>query len=85
MRETVNRRTFLKHGAVLGAGITLLKSGILKAGNSPNEKLNIAAIGVGGRGADDLDEVKSENIVALCDVNEKNLAAAAKKFPQAKT
>jgi hypothetical protein len=40
MTETVNRRTFLKHGAVLGAGITILKSGILKAGNSPNEKLN---------------------------------------------
>jgi len=85
MKETVNRRTFLKHSAVLGAGITILKSGILKAGNSPNGKLNIAAIGVGGRGGDDLDEVKGENIVALCDVNEKNLAAAAKKFPQAKT
>ena len=85
MKETVNRRTFLKHSAVLGAGITILKSGILKAGNSPNGKLNIAAIGVGGRGGDDLNEVKSENIVALCDVNEKNLAAAAKKFPQAKT
>jgi predicted dehydrogenase len=85
MKERVNRRTFLRHSAVLGAGITILKSGILRAGNSPNEKLNIAAIGVGGRGADDLNEVNSENIVALCDVNEKNLAAAAKKYPQAKT
>jgi predicted dehydrogenase len=85
MREKVNRRTFLKHSAVLGAGITVLKSGILRAGNSPNEKLNIAAIGVGGRGADDLNDVSSENIVALCDVNEKNLAAAAQKYPQAKT
>ncbi len=85
MREKVNRRTFLKHSAVLGTGITILKSGILRAGNSPNAKLNIAAIGVGGRGGDDLNEVKSENIVALCDVNEKNLAAAAKKFPQART
>ncbi len=85
MKKTLNRRTFLKHSAVLGAGITILKSGILKAGNSPNEKLNIAAIGVGGRGADDINDVKSENIVALCDVNEKNLAAAARKFPQAKT
>jgi len=85
MKEKVDRRTFLKHSAVLGAGVTILKSGILRAGNSPNGKLNIAAIGVGGRGGDDLNEVKSENIVALCDVNEKNLAAAAKKFPQAKT
>jgi len=85
MKKTLNRRTFLKHSAVLGAGITILRSGILKAGNSPNEKLNIAAIGVGGRGADDINDVKSENIVALCDVNEKNLAAAARKFPQART
>ena len=85
MSQQVNRRTFLTHAAALGAGVTILKSGILKAGNSPNEKLNIAAIGVGGRGADDLNGVKSENIVALCDVNENNLAAAAKKFPQAKT
>ncbi|MEN6577816.1 MAG: Gfo/Idh/MocA family oxidoreductase [Phycisphaerales bacterium] len=84
MKETVNRRTFLKQSAVLGAGVTILKSGILKAGNSPNEKLNIAGIGVGGRGADDLDGVQSENIVALCDVNAKNLAAAAQKYPGAK-
>jgi len=85
MKEQVNRRTFLTHTAALGTGVTILKSGILQAGNSPNGKLNIAAIGVGGRGADDLDGVKSENIVALCDVKEENLAAAAKKFPQAKT
>jgi predicted dehydrogenase len=85
MKDRVSRRTFLSHSAVLGAGFTILKSGILKAGNSPNEKLNIAGIGVGGRGADDLNEVKNENIVALCDVNETNLAAAVKKFPKAKT
>ena len=85
MKETVSRRTFLSHSAALGAGFTILKSGILKAGNSPNEKLNIAGNGVGGRGADDLNEVKNENIVALCDVNEKNLAAAVKKYPNAKT
>lgn len=84
MAKTVNRRTFLKHSAVVGAGVTILKSGILKAGNSPNEKLNIAGIGVGGRGAADLDGVQSENIVALCDVNAKNLAAAAQKYPGAK-
>ena len=51
---------------------------------SPNEKLNIAIIGAGGRGADDTNEVRSENIVALCDVNENNLNAAAAKYPQAK-
>ena len=52
---------------------------ILRAA-SPNQRLNLAVIGCGG-------EVRgiwgggSENIVALCDVNENNLKAAAKKFP----
>jgi len=81
----MKRRTFLKQSTMAGAGLVILKSGILKAGNSPNEKLNIAVIGVAGRGGANLGNVKSENIVALCDVNSKNLAAAAKKFPRAKT
>ena len=51
---------------------------------SPNDKLNIAVIGAGGRGAADIKEVKSQNIVALCDVNERNLDAAGEKFPGAK-
>jgi predicted dehydrogenase len=81
----MNRRTFLKQSAVAGAGIMVLKSGILKAGQSPNEKLNIAVIGVGGRGAGNMNAVSGENIVALCDVNEQNLAKAAERFGQAKT
>jgi len=81
----MNRRTFLKQSSVAGAGVLVLKSGILKAGQSPNEKLNIAIIGVGGRGAGNMNSVKNENIVALCDVNEKNLAAAVKQFPGATT
>jgi len=81
----MNRRTFLKQSTTLGAGLTILKSGILKAGNSPNEKLNIAVIGVAGQGGANMNNVKSENIVALCDVNDKNLAKAANQFPKAKT
>ena len=85
MNLSMNRRTFLKQSTAVGTGVMILKSGILKAGQSPNEKLNIAIIGVGGRGGGNMNSVASENIVALCDVNEKNLAAAAKKFPKAKT
>jgi predicted dehydrogenase len=81
----MKRRTFLKQSTMAGAGLVILKSGILKAGNSPNEKLNIAVIGVAGRGGANMNNVKSENIVALCDVNSKNLAAAAEKFPRART
>ncbi len=52
---------------------------------SPNEKLNIGAIGVAGRGGEDLQGVSNENIVALCDVDDRHLGTAAKNFPAAKT
>ncbi|UCG50269.1 MAG: Gfo/Idh/MocA family oxidoreductase [Phycisphaerales bacterium] len=85
MSSKVNRRTFLKGSAVAGAGFYVVNSGVLRAGQSPNGKLNIAVIGVGGRGGSNLNGVRSENIVALCDVNANNLAGAAKRFPRAKT
>jgi hypothetical protein len=46
---------------------------------SPNEKLNIASIGAGGKASNDIDGCSDENIVALCDVDEKS---AAKKFKE---
>jgi hypothetical protein len=47
--------------------------------------LNIGIIGAGGRGASNAGDVSSENIVALCDVNERNLAETHKRFPRART
>lgn len=77
-----SRRQFTKliAGSALG---TFAAPGILRARN-PNDKLNIAVIGAGGRGAADTRQVNSENIVALCDVNEKNLNQAAKRYPKAR-
>jgi hypothetical protein len=46
---------------------------------SPNEKLNIASIGAGGKASSDIDGCAHENIVALCDVDDKQ---AARKFQQ---
>ena len=85
MPHRSDRRRFLKSAGALGAGLTVLPSGILTAGRSPNEKLNIAIIGVGGRGAINMEAVSGENIVALCDVDSRHLADAAKQFPKAKT
>ena len=51
---------------------------------SPNNKLNIAGIGVGGQGGHDVDQLSSENIVALCDVDEAHAARVFKKYPNAK-
>ncbi len=47
------------------------------------EKLNIAAIGCGGQGSYDLEQMESENIVALCDVDEKNAAGMYQKYDKA--
>jgi len=54
------------------------------ASRSPNEKLNVACIGVGGRGAVNLEGVQGENVVALCDVDEKQAAKTFAQFPHAK-
>ena len=52
---------------------------------SPSEKLNVACIGVGGRGHEDLKGVAGENIVALVDVDGNTLGKAAAEFPKART
>ncbi len=80
----MKRRTFLKSTLATGAGLTILPSGILSGANSPNNKLNIALIGVWGRGRAHQKSIASENVVAICDVNEHHLAEAAEKFPKAK-
>src|SRR5512135_2481271 len=83
--KKVNRRDFIG-GAAAVAAFTILPRHVLGGpGNvPPNEKLNIAGIGVGGRGADDLRELESQNIVALCDVDEARAAETFKKYPNAR-
>ena len=66
----MKRRQFLKT-ATAGAGLLLLPSGGPRARNAPGNKLNIALIGVWGRGLAHYDSLANENVVALCDVNEK--------------
>jgi len=85
MRCPTNRRNFLRTTAVVGAGYWVAPRSLAQEPQSANEKLNLGVIGVAGRGAANIGGCASENIAALCDVNEKHLAAAAKKYPQAKT
>jgi len=82
------RRSFL--GAAAAAAAT---SGIpLRAADLPsraprraNEPRRLMVIGVAGRGAANLNGVKDEQIVALCDIDARNLEQAADRFPDAKT
>ena len=80
----VARRTFLKHAAQVGVGVWAVTSARSVFSQSPNEKLNIGIIGVASRGAANRHGVRSENIVALCDVDERHLEAAAQQHPKAK-
>ncbi|HZL57858.1 MAG TPA: Gfo/Idh/MocA family oxidoreductase [Bryobacteraceae bacterium] len=66
-------------GAIPAAGFGSSPSLKALGYKSPNEKLNIASIGAGGKASSDIDGCSSENIVALCDVDEKS---AAKKFKE---
>ncbi|MBN2138377.1 MAG: Gfo/Idh/MocA family oxidoreductase [Sedimentisphaerales bacterium] len=83
--EKLSRRDFVGSAAAF-AGFAVVPRHVLGgAGNtSPSEKLNIAAIGAGGRGAGDIGEVSSENIVALCDVDDRQAAGTFKQYPNAK-
>jgi predicted dehydrogenase len=79
----ITRREFVG-GAVAAVGAVAAAPAILR-GQNLNNKLNLAIIGAGGRGADNLKGVGGENIVALCDVNRTALQAASARYPQAKT
>ncbi|RLD92267.1 MAG: gfo/Idh/MocA family oxidoreductase [Bacteroidetes bacterium] len=82
-----NRRTFLKTTAAATAGITIIPSHVMgKAlGHvAPSDKLNIAGVGIGGKGRVNLRAMSSENIVALCDVDWKYAQDCFDDYPAAK-
>jgi predicted dehydrogenase len=83
-KNMIKRREFLKSTAAAGVGL-ILPSGVLSGANAASNKLNVAFIGTWGRADAHYGHISTENIVALCDVDENHLAHGAKKFPKAKT
>jgi Oxidoreductase family, NAD-binding Rossmann fold/Oxidoreductase family, C-terminal alpha/beta domain len=81
----VSRRDFMG-AAATAAALSIVPRHVLGGPRhiAPSEKLNIAGVGIGGRGAGDLHEVGSENIVALCDVDDKYAAKVFKNYPNAR-
>jgi len=81
----LSRREFVGVAAAAAAFTFVPKRVLGGAGqDSANNKLNIAGIGVGGRGASDIDGVSSQNIVALCDTDLRAASGTIKKHPNAK-
>ncbi|MDR0327162.1 MAG: Gfo/Idh/MocA family oxidoreductase, partial [Planctomycetaceae bacterium] len=83
MTFKVNRRDFLKFAGASGFVAAFPAPALLRAQNV-NSKLNVACIGIGGRGADNVNGVSGENIVALCDIDENVLNTNKERFPHAK-
>ena len=78
----VPRRRFLQTSALASSALTLPLFAPARVWGA-NERLNIAAVGAGGRGADDLEGVKGQNIVALCAVDWSHASGTFAKYPQA--
>jgi predicted dehydrogenase len=82
----MNRRRFLQAvAASAGYFYTAAARSAARAADGPNGKLYLAGIGVGGKGSGDISQAgRLGEVVALCDVDEKNLDAKAREFPDAR-
>lgn len=87
VHSVLDRRRWLRQAT---AGVMLPAVGVWTESRgaesrSPNQKLRIAAIGVGNRGASNLAAVSDEEIAGLCDVDQELMAPMATRFPAART
>ncbi len=86
-KTTWGRREFLgAAGAAVAAATIVPRCAVAGSGQTPpSEKLNIAGIGQGGQGQGDVRTVaQGNNVVALCDCDQRNAVGGFKTFPQAK-
>ena len=85
MAGTVSRRGFVESGAAVAA-FTIVPRHVLggRGFTAPSDKLNIACIGVGGMGKNDVEGVSGENVYALCDVDQKAAEESYRLQPKAK-
>lgn len=89
MKTPLNRRKFIKTGAAVAAGAMIVPRHVLGGPGyiAPSDKLNLAAIGAGGKGFGDIRNAFNdgkENVVALCDVDTKSAGRSIKMWPKAK-
>jgi predicted dehydrogenase len=83
----LNRRKFIRDAAMASAGFFIIPRHVLGRGFiAPSDKLNIAGIGIGGKGTSDLAEFAKSpyvNIVALCDVDDREAKKSKERFAKA--
>jgi len=85
MSHRISRRRFLQTSAAVGSAASLGYWSQLSAAEtkSPNEKLNLGCIACQGQANFSFGNIRGENIVALCDIDEKGLNKRAAEFPKA--
>lgn len=86
-KPSIRRRDFIRTTAAVAAGISIIPGHVMgkKPGHvAPSDKLNIAGIGVGGKGRINLEAMNSENIVALCDVDWEYARDCFNDYPRAR-
>jgi len=83
MTHNIKRRDFLKLAGAATVAATFPAPAFAQTRNA-NSKLNIACIGIANRGGANVDGVKGENIVALCDIDQNYLNRGKEQFPNAK-
>ncbi len=83
----ISRRNFIRNTAIVGGTFFIIPRHVLGRGFiAPSDKLNIASIGVGGKGSSDIAEFAKSpkvNIVALCDVDDREAKKTVEKYPKA--
>jgi predicted dehydrogenase len=85
MTRQNTRREFLAQSAAIGVGAWIAGPNLIAADRSPNERVRIACIGVGGKGSSDTDQAGQHgDVVALCDIDDNHLNKKAESFPKAR-
>ena len=85
MANRATRRVFLQTTAATGIGYWVAAGARAEESKSPNDKIRMASVGIGGKGSSDSEDAANNGeMVAICDTDESRLAGVAEKFPKAK-
>src|SRR4051812_4633313 len=83
----MKRRSFAAAATTAAFGFQFVPAHVVRAqgeAQTPGNKIRLAVVGCGGRGAADLAEMADEDIVALCDCDQRSAAGSIRKFPKAR-
>jgi predicted dehydrogenase len=83
---SVSRRKFIQQASVAGSFFIVPRHVLGRGFIAPSDKLNIAAVGAGGKGASDIFNASNNgknNVVALCDIDWRQAAKSIERFPKA--